>query len=329
MKLYISAMKLLISFLLVFVTLQSFNAQSDKKPTNQSQNTTPELNFWTPSTSLDRGRLNTVVYSSSGLYTISMLGLNQLWYSDFDKAPLHAFDDSRSWQTMDKFGHMTSSYWSGRYGMDMLRWSGVDKKKSRYYGAAMGWIAMNSFEFFDGFSAKWGFSFYDMASNTIGSAVLIGQDLAWGEQRVALKISSKYSDFAQYSPKTLGDNLVERLLKDYNGQTYWASINVHSFLADGNKVPNWLNLAVGVGAEGMVGADADNFIHGGLPEGLTLPEDLKRYRQYYMSIDIDLHKLPKKFGPLKTLAEVFGFIKIPAPTLEFSEGEVKFHPLFF
>ena len=322
-------MKNLILILVLLLLSQSINAQNDKRAKNSSQNPTRGMTFWTPSPTLDQGRLNTVVYSSAGLYTISMLGLNQLWYADFNKAPLHSFNDSRSWQTMDKFGHMTSAYWTGRYGMDMLRWAGVDKKKSRYIGAGMGWIAMNSFEFFDGFSENWGFSFYDLAANTAGSAILIGQDIAWGEQRIALKVSSKYSDYAQYSPKALGSSFAERLLKDYNGQTYWASINVHSFLAKGNKVPNWLNLAVGVGAEGMVGSEEDNVVVGGVPEGLVLPTDIKRFRQYYLSLDIDLHKIPTNFGPLKTLGEVFGFIKIPAPTLEFSEGGVQFHPLFF
>lgn len=322
-------MKNLIILLCLIVMSFGSDAQKDNKAKANTQNSTSGLNFWTPSPTLDQGRLNSVVYSSLGLYTASMFGLNQLWYADFDKAPFHSFDDSKSWQTMDKFGHMTSAYWTGRYGMDMLRWSGMDKKKSRYIGAGMGWIAMNSFEFFDGYSANWGFSFYDFAANTAGSAVLIGQDLAWGEQRITLKVSSKYSDFAQYSPKALGDTFTERLLKDYNGQTYWASINVHSFLADGNKVPNWLNFAVGVGAEGMVGSEDDNIVQGGVPDGLVLPADLKRFRQYYLSFDIDLHKLSKNFGPLKTLGEVFGFIKIPAPTLEFSDGGVKFHPLFF
>ena len=287
-----------------------------------------QISFWEPAPSLDQGRLNTVVYSSAGAYTIGMLGLNQLWYADFEKAPLHSFDDSNSWLTVDKYGHTTSTYWFGRYSVDMLRWSGMEEKKSRYIGVAMGWVAVNSFEFFDGFSAKWGFSFYDMAANTAGSLIYLGQDIAWNEQRITPKVSVRHTEYAALNPSTLGDNSIERLLKDYNGHTYWLSVNIHSFLADGNGFPDWLNLAFGAGGEGMIVSEPHNTIGLGSANEQTFP-NIDRYRQYYLSLDVDLWRLSKKFGPLRTLGEVFGFVKFPAPTLEFSNGNVEFHPLFF
>ncbi len=41
------------------------------------------------------------------------------------------------------------------------------------------------------------------------------------------------------------------LLKDYNGQSYWLSFNVFSFL-DIEKIPKWLYLSLGYGGEGMI-----------------------------------------------------------------------------
>jgi len=63
--------------------------------------------------------------------------------------------------------------------------------------------------------------------------------------------------------------------------------------------------------------------------GNALPY-FRRYRQYYFSLDVALHRLPVKSAFLKTLCNAFGFIKIPFPTLEFNQGEgVKFYPVYF
>jgi hypothetical protein len=43
-------------------------------------------------------------------------------------------------------------------------------------------------------------------------------------------------------------------LKDYNGQTYWASANFKSFFPKSN-LPPWLGVSVGYGAEGLFGAE--------------------------------------------------------------------------
>jgi hypothetical protein len=47
------------------------------------------------------------------------------------------------------------------------------------------------------------------------------------------------------------------MLKDYNGQTYWLSVNLHSFYK-GSKIPKWLNLAIGYGANGMLTGNGEN-----------------------------------------------------------------------
>jgi hypothetical protein len=34
-------------------------------------------------------------------------------------------------------------------------------------------------------------------------------------------------------------------------KTYWLSVNLHSF-SKAQKIPKWLNLAIGYGADGMI-----------------------------------------------------------------------------
>jgi hypothetical protein len=61
-------------------------------------------------------------------------------------------------------------------------------------------------------------------------------------------------------PNVLGENFLQQTLKDYNGQTYWLSINVASFLSDDTRFPKWLNVAVGYGADGLIGGTENKFL---------------------------------------------------------------------
>ena len=97
---------------------------------------------------------------------------------------------------------------------------------------------------------------------------------------------------------------------------------MHSFVPK-SKIPKWLNVAVGYGAEGMITGN-DAFVN-----TIFLPES-QRYRQFYLSLDVDLTKIETKSHFLKTFFSVFNTIKIPAPTFEYSANEgLRGHILYF
>jgi len=194
----------------------------------------------------------------------------------------------------------------------------------------------------DGFSAEWGFSLGDLAANTIGTAGFALQQKYWGEQRIILKQSSwarNYSDnpissvsggasssLDRRANNLFGSGFFEKYLKDYNGQTYWASFNIHSFLPVDNTIPKWLNVAVGYGAQNLWGGFENQWAEDEQQYELDLP----RYRQWYLSLDMDLSKIDTDNYFLKTLLSVFNIIKIPAPAIEYSLQEgIKFHIIHF
>jgi len=223
---------------------------------------------------------------------------------------------------MDKLGHVMTSYYVGRIGADVLDWSGVSEKGQLIYGATLGLGFLTAVEVFDGFSKEWGFSWGDMAANASGTALYIGQELLWKEQRITMKYSFHQTKYAKMRPNKLGENFLEEALKDYNGQSYWLSANVQSFFKE-TKIPKWLNIAVGYGADGMLTGNNE-------PIDMNLFPNQNRIRQYYLSLDIDLSRIQTKSRLLSSIFEVINFIKIPAPTLEINDkGRVKFHPIYF
>lgn len=276
----------------------------------------------TPSDSLNVPRRNAVVLSETVALGGALVGLNQLWYKDYQKSDFHFKNDNAHWLQMDKAGHVYSSYHLGRFSAELLDWSGVSKKNQLIYGATTGFVFLTAVEVMDGYSAEWGFSWGDVASNASGTMLYVGQELLWDEQRIVPKFSFHRTPYAGARPEVLGSTFSEEILKDYNGQTYWLSANIHSFFKE-SKIPKWLNVAVGYGAEGMITAND------GLVNTVFLPEK-ERTRQFYVSLDLDLTKIKTQNHVLKTLFSIFNSIKVPAPTLEFRQlGGIKAHLIYF
>ncbi|KAB2814674.1 DUF2279 domain-containing protein [Phaeocystidibacter luteus] len=284
--------------------------------------------FWTPSDTLNKPRLYTLVGVGGGLAIGSLAALYSTWYADYPQSGFHGVNDFGNWRGMDKLGHAMTTYAIGHNSYAALRWSGVSEKEAIWYGGLTGWTYLAAVEVMDGFSDEWGFSTGDFAFNTLGAGLFIGQQLGWGEQRMMLKFSYHPTEFSQYRPELLGNGWTEEWLKDYNGQTYWLSVNPRSFSdSEDGWWPTWLNVAGGYGATGMTGGSTNAMFD---PNGNPIPQ-YTRGSQYYLSLDVDLTKIKVKSDFWKGVFRVVSIIKIPAPTLEYrtSDGNFYFHPIYF
>ena len=278
-------------------------------------------NFLTPSDTLNKPRRNAVIITEASVIGLSLIGLNQIWYADYDRSKFHTINDNSQWLQMDKLGHVYTAYQVGRIGADLLAWSGVREKDQLIYGGTLGFGYLAAVEVFDGFSEEWGFSWGDILANALGTGLYVGQELLWNEQRMTLKYSFHQTQYAPQRPDVLGEGLLEEMVKDYNGQTYWLSINLRSFLNTA-KIPKWFNIAFGYGAEGLL-TGSDEML-----EGMFVEQD--RRRQFYLSLDIDLTRINTESHVLRTLFSLFNSIKIPFPTVEFNdENGIKFHAIYF
>lgn len=257
-----------------------------------------------------------VVGTELALYAVSMTGLYFAWYADYPQSNFHFYNDNGEWMQMDKIGHGVTSYLVGSFGYEMLRDAGLDEKRSIWLGGTLGLAFLTTVEVFDGFSSEWGFSWGDMAANTLGAGLFIGQQFLWHEQRITLKYSFHTTEFADYRPDVLGSNFLQQTIKDYNGQTYWASFNFKSlFLNKESKFPTWLNFAFGYGATGMTGGYENALEHNGKP----IPY-YDRQRQFYFSLDVDFTKIPTNNKVLKYTFKVLNIFKLPFPAIEYNTG---------
>lgn len=260
--------------------------------------------------------------STAALTGGSLVYLNQAWFQQYNTSKFHFFNDNDEWLQIDKCGHTFTNYQVARVMMGAMDWAGYSTKKQILIGGLSGFTYMTAIEIMDGYSAGWGFSWGDIGANTLGTGMAIGQKLLWKEQRIQLKFSFYSSPYAKYRPNVLGDEIYMQVLKDYNGQIYWLSVNPSSFIKKENKFPKWLNIAVGYGANGMIGARDNNFL---IQDADGTIRTFNRYRQGYLSLDVDFTRIKTKSRFLKSVFTCINVIKIPFPNLEVSEGKMKFN----
>lgn len=288
----------------------------------QESDTIPRSGIWYKAKTYNPARGRLIAFTTAGLYAGGMAALYTTWYKGYPSAEFHPFNDNSEWLQMDKVGHCASAYYMARWGSELVAWTGISRRKSALWGSGISYAFLLTIEMFDGYSDQWGFSTGDLIANTTGIGVFLGQEFLWKEQRISFKYSYHESELADQRPEIFGSSRLENSLKDYNGQTYWLSFNLASFLRK-SKIPPWLNVAAGYGANNMLTAS-----EGGDLKGQTYPGD--RYRQFYISPDIEWTKIPVRSGALKTLFTILGFVKIPAPAIEYrSNGSWVFHGLYF
>lgn len=284
-----------------------------------------------PPTTPIKSRVWTVAAGHVALWTASYLALDKAWYSGYPRSSFHFFNDNEEWNQMDKAGHTWTAYQVSRLSAGLWKWSGLNERKSALLGGLSGLAYQSIIEIQDGFSSEWGFSWGDMAANFLGAATYVSQELGWHEQRLQFKLSYWAYDYDTDAKirrnQLFGKSLPERLLKDYNSQTYWLSANIASFLKN-SKWPAWLNMAIGYNSNGMLGGFGNAWTD---KQGNNFSRtDIERVRHFVLSPDIDLTKIHTNKKWVRTLLYVANMVKIPAPAITLnSKGKFKLYGLYW
>lgn len=125
-----------------------------------------------------------------------------------------------------------------------------------------------------------------------------------------MKFSFFPTSYSDLRPNTLGENLPTKILKDYNGQTYWFSSSPALWINNGNfknnsktRFPKWLAFSVGYGANNMLYGNEDQNNENGYYSSRT----------FYLSLDINFDQIKTKRKGLKLFFDIFDGIKVPFP----------------
>ena len=238
---------------------------------------------------------------------MSYYGLYNLWYKKYPQTSFHFFNDLEEWNYIDKAGHIYSSYQVARKSHLFLLKKNIENpvEKSCFYSL----FFMLGIEVLDGFSKEWGFSNYDLLSNFIGTGIFYFQEKKFKRQLLKLKFSYHLSPYAIYRPSLLGENVSQRIFKDYNGQTYWFTFDLNNKIQERLKVFKYLNFSLGYSIDGFVGARNNNILN------CANCNQINRQSQLLLSIDLDLSEIKTKNRALQLLLNSFSIIKFPAPTI--------------
>ncbi|GAO45325.1 hypothetical protein FPE01S_05_00220 [Flavihumibacter petaseus NBRC 106054] len=260
----------------------------------------------------------------AAVWTGTFIALNKAWYADYSRSNFHLFNDGSEWLQMDKAGHVWTAYQLGRASAATWKWAGFSDRKAAWFGAGSALAFQSIIEIQDGFSDKWGFSVWDMVANVSGAGIFLAQELGWKEQRLQVKMGywpyDYPSDLVARRDELFGEGGSERVLKDYNSQTYWLSANLRSFFPD-SGIPRWLNVSLGYSADLMLGGEENKWT---TDDGVVVDRtDIPRVRRFYLSVDADLTKIRTRSKFLKSVFFLVNAVKVPAPSVQFSKDGIR------
>ncbi len=222
------------------------------------------------------------------------------WYDDSRK--FHFSYDDKYVKNIDKVGHLYGAVlFTEGFGMG-LKWSGLDEESSLLYGGILSTIVYTGIEIKDGFAPYWGFDPGDMAAD------LVGAFYPYLQSKVSFlkDFNFKWSYWPSRSPyfsKIDGVNQNDQFFTDdYEGQTFWLSMNVSNYFPKNFKSfwPDFLNIAIGLSVKGLDGHGGGNYI--------TI-----------ISPDINLQKLFNSDNEF--LSSLFGYLDylhFPLPAIQIS-----------
>ncbi|MBT8383644.1 MAG: DUF2279 domain-containing protein [Ignavibacteriaceae bacterium] len=265
--------------------------------------------YWRKNSDINFLKLSSILGAMATVDLVAYMAQREIWYKE-ETTVFHTLDFVNDWnkfQQMDKIGHFTDAYFTSDLAGKLYRWAGFSGNTSVWLGALSGWIWTLQIEISDAFMAEWGFSWGDMLANTLGSGFYLLQqfnyDLLGG---IHPKFSWHKSD-AWKEDRYYRDP--QGLIEDYEGMTFWITVNPHHYFPESWKdsYPEWLaplGIAFGHGAKNI----ASN------PWG--------GHKEIFVGLDVDIRKIPigDDWDFFKFLKSELNFIRLPLPTVRFSKS---------
>ncbi len=260
--------------------------------------------YWRTHSDLNYTRMFTIFGGILAVDLIAYFYQRNVWYIE-PTSNFHTIEfdqDMQKWQFMDKIGHFVDAYFVSDLTSKLYRWAGVSGTGSVWYGALTGFLWTLQIEISDGFMEGWGWSWGDMIFNTLGSGFFVLQQYFYDE------LGGIHPKFSYHKSEAWTDGRYYRnpdaLIEDYEGMTFWMTVNPHHYFPKSWKksYPEWLaplGIAVGYSAKGIAGNT-----WGG-------------WHEVFVGLDIDLRKIPigDDSGLFRFIKSELNFLRMPMPTI--------------
>jgi len=209
-------------------------------------------------------------------------------------------DWDEDFRDQDKFGHFFGGYHLARFGAAFLRSACMSKPKAIAWSAAYAAAFQLQIEIWDAKFVKYGFSYPDLLSNTLGTALAVVHET--NPRTRAIRPTISYWRSAAMRNR---DNIPGELRPtlDYSGQTYWLSADIDALLPPAAKPfwPSFLRFSAGHSITDWI-------------DPLT-GANIRAKRKIVLTIDFDAEKLPGENRFWKTFKRQLGYIHLPSPAL--------------
>lgn len=247
----------------------------------------------TDSTDIKPYRLGLVAGATAGAFIVGHGILNDLWWKG-ERVPFHINTDTdyRYALNADKLGHATFAYMAATTYADLWRWCGMDSSTALWSGFGVAMAYQTYIEVRDGFSRNYGFSWGDIAGNTIGAALPVVKHHVPALRALDLQVSF-------WPSQAFRDGAYNAIIDDYTSTTHWLAMNVHDVAPRGWQrwIPPWLGLAVGHSVRNINGNGSGE-------------------RVLVLSLDWQLHRIPGLPDWLRDVARVLHCYHLPAPAVQ-------------
>ncbi|MBI9070961.1 MAG: DUF2279 domain-containing protein [Melioribacteraceae bacterium] len=242
---------------------------------------------------------------------------NNNWYTD-SQSKFHFKDDWYDYNlNMDKVGHVFTGMFLTQNYYKLLRGGNFSHYQSIWISSGLTFAQLFQIELFDAFDKKYGASWGDIGSNTLGILCGVLQLNYRSANMINLKLSHDINHIS------FSSDVHDEVITDYSKRTFWLTFHYDELLPESirNIHPDWLGIALGYGTSEVFKDGRYNMDSKG--KGLGK-------QNFYLALDIDLNRLfkPEPETFFWHLFDFIGYIHIPMPTIELTP-KMKFHALYF
>ena len=252
-------------------------------------------------------RMTVLGVVGAGVFTGMHFYYKNTWWKDQRRFFKFA-EDGYYAKDVDKISHIYTANVFTELTAASYEWAGVSPNKALLWGAVTALAYETYIEINDGFAPIWGFDWSDMGANIAGALYPFLQR----EIPVLQNFTFKWS----FKPGWLKSKVENKsdLLDDYTNMTFWLAISPEGLLPKNiaKYYPAFLGLAVGLSLK-----NASHETGGS-----------QAYREWFISLDYDITKLPGDSDFLKKLKKILNFYHFPAPAVRVSPSGI-WYGLYF